>query len=107
MAKLQTIVNANDNLKDRAYYRGTDFKGLKERLLVHLPKARELIAKYCKKYYKDLKNDDDYIFLENQICMGLDKGAFTPGNRAIKVEFLALMLKVHPLELYNDPDLGF
>jgi hypothetical protein len=107
MSKLQTIVNANDNLKDRAYYKSTDFKGSKERLLNHIPQARKLIEKYCKKYYKDLQNDDNYIFLENQICMGLDKGAYTPGNRAIKVEFLALMLKVHPLELYNDTEFDF
>lgn len=73
--------------------------------MVHIPIARQLIAKYSGETWKEQINHPDFVMREFQICHWLHNRINRPRDKVI--ELVAASLGVNRILLHNDPDLPF
>ncbi len=91
----------NDNLELRKVYAD------EPECLPHIAAARYLIDKYIGEYWKHDCNHIDFIYQEIELCRYLLMPSDSPGVRKLTIKWLARALNVHPLRLFNDPNLPF
>jgi hypothetical protein len=91
----------NDNVFSRQLYQG------EMECLHHIPAARYLISKYVAAYWKHDPDDLDYVHMELTICRYLLMETRSVLSRTLKIKWLARVLDIKPIQLYNDPSLPF
>ena len=92
---------ANDNILARQLYAG------EENCLPHIPAARYLIDKYISAYWKHDPDDLDFVDMELTLCRYLLYDSKDTVFRKINIKWVARVLGISPIRLYNDPDLPF
>jgi len=92
---------ANDNVFTRQLYEG------EANCLPHIPKARYLIDRYISAYWKHDRDDLDYVHMELTLCRYMLDDIKDPIFRKLNVKWVARVLNVSPLRLFNDPNLPF
>ncbi|OQP60340.1 hypothetical protein A3860_33720 [Niastella vici] len=95
---LHARTSTNDNVFARQLYRD------EPECLPYIPAARYLIEKYVSAYWKHDSTDLDYVHMELTLCSRIMMDAFP---RHLQLKWLARILEVSPLCLYNDPNLPF
>lgn len=90
----------NDNHIAQSLYQGRDDH------LPYVETARYLIGKYVPQYWKHDCNDVDFVYMESVLCGNLALETKCPISRELKAKWIARVLDISPLQLYNDPQLS-
>lgn len=90
----------NDNHPAQALYDGDSDH------LPYLSMARYLIEQYGTHHWKHDCNDPDYVLSEMQLCGHLAVETSCTFSREVKERWIAGVLGVSPVFLYNDPRLS-
>lgn len=98
---LPTSTITNDNAFARQLYWN------EPECLPYAAKARYLIEKYLSAYWKHDTNDFDFVYTELTLCRYIMMETTDTFSRALKLKWLARVLEVSPVLLYNDPNLPF
>ena len=93
--------NTNDNAFARQLYWN------EPECLPYVPAARYLIEKYVSAYWKQDCNDLDYVYMELTLCRYIKMKTSDTLSRNLQLKWLARILEISPVLLYNDPNLPF
>lgn len=93
--------STNDNLYARQFYQD------EPECLPHIQAARYLIEKYVSAYWKNDSNGLDFVDMELTLCRYLLMKPSDIQSRNLQLKWLARVLNINPLQLYNDPSLPF
>jgi hypothetical protein len=91
----------NDNAFARQLYRD------EPECLPSIPAARYLIEKYLSAYWKNDSNDLEFVNMELTLCRYIMMKPSDTLSRNLQLKWLARILDISPLQLYNDPNLPF
>jgi len=94
-------LSTNDNVAARTRYLN------EAECLPYMSAARYLIDHYVSAYWKRNRNDPEYVSMELTLCRYLLADMKDPYMRKVTLKWLARMLNINPIVLYNDPDLPF
>lgn len=98
---LPVSTSTNDNALARKLY------GDEPECLPYIPAARYLVEKYVSEYWKHDCNGLDFVDMELTLCRYIMIQTSSTLSRNLKLEWLARILEINPLQLYNDPNLPF
>lgn len=91
----------NDNAFARQLYRD------EPECLPCIPAARYLIQHYVSAYWKNDSNDLDFVHMELTLCRYIMMKPSDTLSRNLQLKWLARILDISSLQLYNDPNLPF
>jgi hypothetical protein len=93
--------STNDNAFARQLYHD------EPECLPYIPAARYLIEKYISAYWKHDTTNLEFVHMELTLCRYVMMETSDTISRNLILKWLARVLEVNPVRLYNDPDLPF